>query len=118
MHRVHDPLIIGAHVKGTGASKGHGTCSKFTVSLEVQVDWITASDEKSMQSKAKAVFSLDLSVQPVQLVVTRQITEGLFKGYQIAADTPAVALDAFAKACESPDGLTQVVARHSINLSR
>ncbi|GAA3642600.1 hypothetical protein GCM10022267_31500 [Lentzea roselyniae] len=52
------------------------------------------------------------------MVVTREITDGLFKGYQIAADTPVVAIDAFTKACESPEGLTQVVARHSISLSR
>lgn len=112
-----DPLIIGARVKGVGTTQGNGSCSKFTAPMEVKVDWITADGAKPQRSQAKATLDLDLTVQPVKLVVTREITDGLFKGYQIAADTPVVALDAFAKACESPEGLVEVIGRHSINLS-
>jgi hypothetical protein len=113
-----DTPIIGARVNGIGKSQGNGSCSKFTAPIEVQVDWITADGTNPQRSRAKAVVDLDLTVQPVKLVVTREITDGLFKGYNIAADTPVMALDAFAEACESSEGLTQVVGRHTISLSR
>src|SRR5687768_3075830 len=49
-----DTLIIGARARGTGNSKGSGSCGKFTATIEVQVDWITTSGANPPQSKAKA----------------------------------------------------------------
>jgi hypothetical protein len=112
-----DTRIIGARVSDVEASHGKGSCGAFTATIEVRVDWITADGANPQQSTAKATVDVDLTVDPMKLVVTREITDGLFAGYEIAAGTPVMALDAFAAACESSEGLTQVVGRHSISLS-
>jgi hypothetical protein len=113
-----DTHIIGARVKGAAVTHGKGSCSKFSARIEIQIDWITADGAKPQQSKANADIAFDLTVHPVKLAATPKITDGLFAGYDIAADTPVIALDAFAKACDTAGGLTQVVGGHSIRLSR